>query len=380
MNKAVVVVRPQGRVKNIGDYIQSISVLQYYENTPELIDREKLHTYSSKENAKINIVVNGCYVWNTENWPPSTDINPLFVSMHIFPMAEHAMFSNRNIAYWKEHEPIGCRDISTLKMFQKYDIKAYYSSCVTLTLDKKYKYNGIRSGSFFVDPYIPLPLFRDGSSLKKINIKKLPSYIAFYLKNMKIINKLSTNDFFELYGPNWGHSHYRSFKRTLMRYYHTLEFYRIYSQKFSDELLLNSEYITHMYRLSKKYKESDKDLLNVAEALIKKYARAKLVVTSRIHSALPCLGLNTPVIFCLNSEMESKQIQFNTPGRFEGIIDLFRVLHIEQKGCHTNDEILQTMKKISIHTTFQNKTKYKEYASQLKSNITKFVNEGGGMI
>ena len=43
MNNAIVVVHPQGVVKNIGDYVQTIAIKQYYTNATEFIDREKLH-------------------------------------------------------------------------------------------------------------------------------------------------------------------------------------------------------------------------------------------------------------------------------------------------------------------------------------------------
>ena len=37
--------------------------------------------------------------------------------------------------------------------------------------------------------------------------------------------------------------------------------------------------------------------LAMAERLLELYARARLVVTSRLHCALPCLALGTPVLF-----------------------------------------------------------------------------------
>lgn len=377
MKNAIVVVHPQGAVKNIGDYVQTIAIKQYYTNAIDFIDREKLHSYKSVNNSKTNVIVNGCYVWNTENWPPSEDINPLFLSMHIFPMAEKALFSEANVSYWKKHEPIGCRDLSTLKMFQRHHIDSYYSSCVTLTLGEKYKFHGKRKGVCFVDPYIPLPLFEDGASFRKIVWSELLPTLSFYRKNKSIINELSKFDFFGLYGPNWGHSHYKGIKHYLMKYYHALQFYRIYSQMFTDDLLLSAEYITHMYRLKRDKQETDECLCNLAENLIKKYARAELVVTSRIHSALPCLGLETPVIFCLNKDMESSQIKFNTPGRFDGIIDFFRILQISKNGTKTEDKELLKFTKINSMSKFQNKDNYKMYAERLKDSIQQFIKLGG---
>lgn len=379
MNNAVVVVQPQGNVKNIGDYVQPVAILQFCDSTPEFIDREQLSVYQSKNEERTNVIVNGTYLWKSDNWPPSKDINPLFVSMHIFPMAEQKLFSDNNIKYWKEHEPIGCRDISTLRMFQKRNIDAYFSACATLTLGEKYAYNGLRKGIIFVDPYIPLPLFEDGASFKKIVFSEIFPTLSFFFANRKIVNRLSSIEYFSQYGPKWGHSHYKGIKRLIMRHYHALQFYRLYSQKFSDEFLLDAEYVTHMYRLNSKSKETDKDLCHIAEQLIIKYSKAQIVVTSRIHAALPCLGLNTPVIFSLSSNMESKNIQFNTPGRFEGIIDFFRVLRIGNHSISTDDEVLKSHRVITTKTIIKNKNCHEKYMFMLKEKIKSFL-QGGGKV
>lgn len=376
MNNAVVVVQPQGNVKNIGDYVQPVAILQFCDSTPEFIDREHLSVYQSKNEERTNVIVNGTYLWKSDNWPPSKDLNPLFVSMHIFPMAEQKLFSENNIKYWKEHEPIGCRDISTLRMFQKRNIDAYFSACATLTLGEKYAYNGLRKGIIFVDPYIPLPLFKDGSSFRKIVLAELFPALSFYWTNRSIVNRLSGIAYFSQYGPKWGHSHYKGIKKLIMRHYHALQFYRLYSQKFADEFLLDAEYITHMYRLNTKSKETDKDLCHIAEQLIIKYSKAQIVVTSRIHAALPCLGLNTPVIFSLSSNMESKNIQFNTPGRFEGIIDFFRVLRIGNHSISTDDEVLKSHRVITTKTIIKNKNCHEKYMFMLKEKIKSFLQGG----
>lgn len=375
METGIVVIRPQSKiVKNIGDYIQPVAAKQYFDKIDYYIDREDLYCFNSANHQKVKAIICGTYVWNSTHWPPSKDIEPLFVSMHIFPMAEDDMFSEDKIAYWKKHAPIGCRDIGTLRMFQKRNIPAYYSSCITLTLGEKYKFTGERHGYCFVDPYIPLSLFKDGASFRKIRFSELIPFITRYLKYKSKVNKLIQNDFFSLYGPNWGHSHYKGIKLSFMKRYHALQFYFLYSQFFSDEILLNSEYITHMYRLRKDQTESDHDLLSVAEKIIKKYAHSKMVVTSRIHAALPCLGLETPVIFCLNSEMESNSIKFNTPGRFEGIIDLFRTLRIGKDKISTDDDVLNKDGKIGKSTVISNKPNYQKYSIDLKKRILTFIN------
>lgn len=374
MKTGIVVIRPQSKkVKNIGDYIQTIAALQYFDWVDFYIDREDLHSFKSVDGQNVKIIGCGCYIWDVKHWPPSEYIEPLFISMHIFPMEEEALFSEANIAYWKEYAPIGCRDMGTYRMFQKRNIPAYYSSCITLTLGEKYKFIGERYGYCFVDPYIPLPLFKDGASFRKIQFLELIPFIRRYLKYRSKVNRLIQNDFFSLYGPNWGHSHYKGAKLSFMKRYHATQFYFLYSQIFSDEILLNAEYITHMYRLRKNLMESDEELCSVAEKFIKKYAHSKMVVTSRIHAALPCLGLETSVIFCLNSEMESNAIKFNTPGRFEGIVDLFRIFRVGKEKISTDDDVLKNVGKINAATVVPNKLDYQKYAFDLKSRILSFL-------
>jgi len=46
-----------------------------------------------------------------------------------------------------------------------------------------------------------------------------------------------------------------------------------------------------------KSKGSQRDAIERAECYIKLFARSKLVITSRLHTALPCVALGTPVIF-----------------------------------------------------------------------------------
>ena len=58
------------------------------------------------------------------------------------------------------------------------------------------------------------------------------------------------------------------------------------------DVIVNSEKIEH-------YINDERDhnaLMTLAKNLLNKYASAKLVITSRIHCAIPCLSLGTPVL------------------------------------------------------------------------------------
>ena len=81
----------------------------------------------------------------------------------------------------------------------------------------------------------------------------------------------------------------------------------------------NLTYIQHMYKL-KKYSHFER--FKYAKTLLDKYARAKLVISTRIHGALPCLALKTPVIF-VNKHYDI---------RYPGLYELLNTVGINSKG------------------------------------------------
>jgi len=67
---------------NVGDYVQSIAARQFLPQVDRFLNREKLHGYRGE---KIRLIMNGWFMFHPENWPPSPDIEPLFVAFHIQP-------------------------------------------------------------------------------------------------------------------------------------------------------------------------------------------------------------------------------------------------------------------------------------------------------
>lgn len=65
---------------NLGDEIQSIAASCFLPYIDKFIDREKLAEFKSEE--KVKLIMNGWYIHDVEQWPPSSDIEPLLVSMH----------------------------------------------------------------------------------------------------------------------------------------------------------------------------------------------------------------------------------------------------------------------------------------------------------
>src|SRR5690606_35429742 len=80
---------------------------------------------------------------------------------HMNNTAAPFMLSEKGIAYLKKHEPIGCRDQFTADTLKAKGIDAYFSGCLTLTLDT-YKVDDSERGDdiYIVDPLYSYPTFK----------------------------------------------------------------------------------------------------------------------------------------------------------------------------------------------------------------------------
>ena len=301
---------------NVGDNIQSLAAKQFLPKVDKYIDRETLADYKGES---VKLIMNGWFIHNTHNWMPTEQIIPLFVSFHMNNTAAPAMLSDMGIAYLKKHEPIGCRDQFTADTLNAKGIKAYFTGCLTLTLDS-YKVDNSERGE---DIYIVDPLYNYPSKQRlfyslKATIKSLLNGKAFQIgKKNKHLKNLIEKDL-------------------------------LLTAKYIDQEPLNNI--------------SDEEKFAMAEDLLKKYARAKLVITSRIHCALPCLALGTPVIFVngFNSFVDSC--------RFDGILELFNRIDINSNtGEFTTNFGLNG--KIDKNTNIQNLEKHHDLANALKQGV-----------
>lgn len=306
---------------NIGDYIQSLAAKQFLPKVDCYINREKLADYKGD---KTKIILNGWFAHNIINWIPSPEIEPLFISFHINKSAAPFILDQKGVNYLKKHEPIGCRDYYTVKILKEKSIKAYFSGCLTLTLDS-YKEN----------------------EQKRTN----EIYIVDLLYNYPTLEKVTKN--------------FKSFIRSVQRgtIFKLRKRMKHISKLIDEDLLKRATYINQEYPSTV---PSEEGMFNVAEGLLRKYARAKLVITSRIHCALPCLALGTPVIF-VNGFEDSVDTC-----RFEGILDLFNRIDINMKnGKYEANFNLES--KISGDLQILNSNDYITIAEELKSKCESFI-------
>jgi len=311
------------KTTNIGDDIQSLATEQFLPRVDYYIPRDGLGHFRSR--IKVHIIMNGWfmhktfYFRNSKNhlkgilhrierkihngyyaWPPPKCLHPLFISFHATHTENkhNGIVSQRLIRYYKEHEPIGCRDYATMNAFSSLGIEAYFSGCLTLTLKRR---NLPRTDNiYFVDPF----------------------------------------------GPLSG------------RYYFPMpdepEFPNELWEKFPISIRNKAHYITHYTR-----EKDHQKRLNYAQDLIAKYSVAKLVITSRLHCALPCLALGTPVLFI--------KPRFDV-SRFDGLIDL-----LCQDNIYTIEDIYNSKSEIDLKPGINNQNKIQELAESLARRCEEFV-------
>jgi Polysaccharide pyruvyl transferase len=213
--------------RNLGDEIQTIAAARFLPEIDAYVDREQLSKFKAISPHKI--ILNGWFLHRPEYWPPTPKLHPLIISFHltrdIFELnikkipPSATVLSPEGIEYLRRYSPVGARDIDTLSQLQNAGVPAYFSGCMTLTLQAT---SAAPKGEiiFAVD---------------------VPEDICIALE--------------------------RRFGVKMHR-------------------------LTHV-----DYSNNTKERFKKAKALLSKYASAHCVVTTRLHCALPCLALSTPVLF-----------------------------------------------------------------------------------
>lgn len=328
---------------NIGDYVQALASAQFLPHVDGFIDRdEELKDYDGEP---CKVIMNGWYMHLPQNWPPSSLIDPLFVAFHLNSGVQKELLSPESIVYLKKHQPIGCRDQNTLELLVKNGIEAYFSGCMTLTLGEKY-----HSEEKYGKTYIVDPIYNGHLGIKQI---------------FKAIGIMFRHPFnlLRLFGKKQLHLHNgRNFVKEAIK---TALFYKEYSRVFGRELVMTSVYVNQESMYYKTHFRTDAERLAEAERLVKMYAKASLVITSRIHCALPCLGLETPLIYLeKGNDIEESKC------RLGGLRELFNVVKIDN-GILTPCFDITLPITVSNHPS--NKDAWRKLASNLKCRCWEFV-------
>lgn len=301
---------------NIGDYVQSLAAKQFLKDKDFILfNRDELNLYTGE---KAKLILNAWFTYKPKNFPPSPDIKPLFVAFHLNSKVKNEILAKeKNIEYLRKYAPIGCRDIATKEALEEKGVTAYFSGCLTTTLGLTYRKNESERGEiiYVVDPFSYMP---KGNSVFEI-LKTFTQFLLNFKGVVKIIRNNKRNNKFSLGLTKMGVGRVLLLTKT----------YLLLKSILSDELLDKVVFITQ-FNTRKEY-VSDEARFERAEELLNMYSVAKYVITSRIHCALPCLALKTPVLFI--DHIGDKE---ESTCRLDGIRNLFQTISVYKGRVREN--------------------------------------------
>lgn len=273
---------------NLGDDILSYSARRFLPSLDYIIDREELDTFVPDKKEFVSVIFNGWYLYLKFNWPPSPYLLPYFTGVHFtendFLGIQDEYLQGEGKSYLDTYSPIGCRDKHTVSLLRKHDINAYFSGCLTLTINP----------------------FSDIQKSNEIYLVDVPS---------RVEEKIN---------------------------------YLVFKDK---ELKKESHNINKDCR-NKSWKERE----TLVEDYLKKYQRASCVITTRLHAALPCLAMGTPVLLIHKDDKDYQD----------------RISTYEDYLWHCSEEdYLNGKVNFDINNPPKNKDNYKD----LRHKLIKSVNE-----
>lgn len=229
---------------NFGDDIQTYAAKRFLPNVDYYIDREALDSFVSDELEAVKVIFNGWFMHNPVAWPPSVFIHPLLLGCHFKVAMERAgAFDGAGVDFLRKFGSVGARDTGTLELLEKNNIDSYFSGCLTLTL-KSFPNVEKTNEILLVDPLLKTHAAPLGDILSETeNLRNLLQEHTDF--PIKILSHKSSHPL----------SHFG-----------------------------NEERMEHV------------------EQRLKQYQAARLVITARLHCALPCLALGTPVLLMENTQ------------------------------------------------------------------------------
>ena len=254
------------QVGNLGDEIQSISGMQFLPFVDNFLERDQMSLLTERE--PVTAFFNAWYGDLDADWPPPSNIQPIMTSIHVQTEIEEIWSKTLSVDYLKQHEPIGCRDKSTMEFMQKLNVEAYFSGCMTLML-------------------------KNPSITKRTN--------EIYLVDVK----------------------------------------REYKSLFPDGISKHFSSLTHLTYAKEEYSDTLKQF-SASYLLLEHYASAKLVVTQRIHCALPCVAMGIPVIFIQSPRLPGGEgSKTQSSPRTHGLTPMFHTVDLYKMSTIEAQEWLQ---------------------------------------
>ena len=265
---------------NIGDCIQNIAVENLYKKAGipadelVLVNRDGLDKYCGEP---VKLVMQGYFscAYGVFSFPWAKNIHPVFLGFHLNSTnnSRKIFVKNGICENLKQCEPIGCRDRSTRDFLNSKGVDAYFSGCMTLTLDKREK--APENGKIFV-----VDLFKKA-------LKKLPKEI------------LDKADFSITHVYPW-----------------------------------DKDKIT--YEDAMEFENRAREILNIYKT------QALLVITSRIHVAMPCIAMGIPVVFI------AKNVNNERYDILQGIVPIYDYRDVKYVNWNPSAPNIDDLKKAII--------------------------------
>jgi len=230
------------RTDNLGDEIQSLAARKFVAKIDRYIDRERLNDGSPADDP-LKLVMNGWFCHRPDNWPPAAFIEPLLISMHFTGNPE----PGSGVLPREELARIPSA-LQYLRTHGPVGARDYFTLEWLRSNDIECYYSGC----------LTLTLDRPAVAREPtVVLNELPVTIVKRIKGTWYSAGLT--------------------KRPIRQITHI------------DQVTVGIE--PRMER---------------AAHLLEQYARAHCVVTTRLHSALPCLAMGTPVLLVDESYDQSR--------------------------------------------------------------------------
>ena len=281
---------------NIGDDIQSYAASCLLPSVDYYIEREHMDVFRPKEDRPVNAIINGWFMNNKLGWPLSACINPLYVSMHF------------------------CEDDAML-------VKSLFLEGL---------------GSEDLKAHAPVGA-RDYSTQMMLERNGIPSYFSgcLTLTLPPKFKKDVVKSYICLTDISEGAADY------IQKKYSGITVKVIEHEPKKLPPLVNKE-------------SSWKERFAEVENLLEIYQNATAVVTTRLHCALPCLALGTPVLLLNDDDLFEL-------GRLDGLSEL----------VHTakTSEFIADLINFDLKNPPRNPESYLQIRNELIHTVSQFVRE-----
>jgi len=140
---------------NVGDEMQGLAGLQFLPFLDTFVERDALNSSlplnhlldfrvprldakkaeeSTASRSATILFLNAWYGSSLHTWPPPRSLRAVLGAIHVEPAARATFIAPQSLNYLRREWPIGARDPATHSLLQQHEVLAFLSGCYTLTL------------------------------------------------------------------------------------------------------------------------------------------------------------------------------------------------------------------------------------------------------